>query len=58
VLALDDSLSLDFDTLLADVRAAQVVQERRARVRIFRRALLGVVLMADDEKSHRSLRVG
>jgi hypothetical protein len=54
VLALDDGLALDLDALPSHVRAAQVVQQRRAHRGIFGRALLGFVLMADDEQGHRT----
>jgi hypothetical protein len=53
VLAPNDGLALDLDALLPNVGTAEVVQERRARVRIHRRASFGLVVMANDEKSHR-----
>ena len=41
VLAPNDGLALDLDALLPNVGTAEIVQERRARVRIHRRASFG-----------------
>src|SRR5262249_47498705 len=52
VLAPNDGLTLDLDALLPNVGTAEVVEERRTRVRTHRRASFGLVVMANHEKSH------
>src|SRR3989442_4901629 len=51
MLAVNDRFALDHDALPPDIRPAQVVEERRARIRV---GSPGVMLVADDEECHAS----
>jgi hypothetical protein len=49
VLPLHDRLAADLYPMLADIRAAQVIQQHRPRGRVLGRAAFGCVVMSNNE---------
>jgi hypothetical protein len=56
VLALDDRFTFNLDTVLADIRAAQIIQQPGSRIGIMGRAMFCRMLMPDNEECHGRLR--